>query len=198
MAKYLLYIQKTVCIQKLLSLAYIFRNKNKGSTTNKMKNILLILLLIVPGFILSGQKATVKWYTIEEAEKLADKGRLSDDIRNKIESNQMSERRSKKVSESVITMTELVLPNYTNQLGNLLGGQLMHWIDICAALAAAKHSNRICVTASVDRIDPKRGYEEDNLQFVHKDVNLMKNRFDEPYFIEMCKLIVGNSCLAKN
>jgi acyl-CoA hydrolase len=65
----------------------------------------------------------------------------------------MSERRSKKVSESVITMTELVLPNYTNQLGNLLGGQLMHWIDICAALAAAKHSNKICVTASVDRID---------------------------------------------
>ena len=65
----------------------------------------------------------------------------------------MSERKSKRVSESVITMTELVLPNYTNQLGNLLGGQLMHWIDICAALAAAKHSNKICVTASVDRID---------------------------------------------
>lgn len=63
------------------------------------------------------------------------------------------ERRSKKVSESVITMTELVLPHHTNQLGNLLGGQLMHWIDICAALASAKHSQRICVTASVDRID---------------------------------------------
>ncbi len=59
----------------------------------------------------------------------------------------------KKVSESVITMTELVLPNHTNTLGNLLGGQLMHWIDICAALCAAKHSQRICVTASVDRID---------------------------------------------
>jgi acyl-CoA hydrolase len=50
-------------------------------------------------------------------------------------------------------MTELVLPNHTNQLGNLLGGQLMHWIDICAALASAKHSQRVCVTASVDRID---------------------------------------------
>lgn len=50
-------------------------------------------------------------------------------------------------------MTELVLPNHTNQLGNLLGGQLMHWIDICAALSAAKHNNRVCVTASVDRID---------------------------------------------
>ena len=62
-------------------------------------------------------------------------------------------RRKKKVNESIITMTELVLPNYTNQLGNLLGGQLMHWIDICAALASAKHSQRVCVTASVDRID---------------------------------------------
>ncbi len=60
---------------------------------------------------------------------------------------------SKKVAESVITMTELVLPHHTNQLGNLLGGQLMHWIDICAALSAAKHNQRICVTASVDRID---------------------------------------------
>lgn len=61
--------------------------------------------------------------------------------------------KAKKVSESVITMTELVLPNHTNQLGNLLGGQLMHWIDICAALTAAKHNQRVCVTASVDRID---------------------------------------------
>mgnify|MGYP003730307513 CR=1 FL=1 len=59
----------------------------------------------------------------------------------------------KHVSDSQIEMTELVLPNHTNQLGNLLGGQLMHWIDICAALSAAKHTNRICVTASVDRID---------------------------------------------
>jgi acyl-CoA hydrolase len=47
-------------------------------------------------------------------------------------------------------MTELVLPNDTNQLGNLLGGRLMHWIDIAAALAAMRHSNRVCVTASVD------------------------------------------------
>jgi acyl-CoA hydrolase len=62
-------------------------------------------------------------------------------------------RRSKFVNKSIVTMTELVLPNHTNQLGNLLGGQLMHWIDICAALASSKHSQRVCVTASVDRID---------------------------------------------
>ncbi|HMN49433.1 MAG TPA: acyl-CoA thioesterase [Ignavibacteriaceae bacterium] len=60
---------------------------------------------------------------------------------------------SKKISDSQIIMTELVLPNHTNQLGNLFGGQLMQWIDICAALSAAKHNKSICVTASVDRID---------------------------------------------
>jgi acyl-CoA hydrolase len=58
----------------------------------------------------------------------------------------------KNPQESVITMTHLVLPNDTNQLGNLLGGMLMHWIDIAAALAAMKHSGRVCVTASVDEI----------------------------------------------
>jgi len=63
------------------------------------------------------------------------------------------ERKKKKVSESITTMTELVLPNHTNQLGNLLGGQLMQWIDICAAVSSAKHSQHVCVTASVDRID---------------------------------------------
>jgi acyl-CoA hydrolase len=50
-------------------------------------------------------------------------------------------------------MTQLVLPNDTNQLGNLLGGQLMHWIDLVAAIAAARHSKRICVTASVDDLN---------------------------------------------
>lgn len=50
-------------------------------------------------------------------------------------------------------MTQLVLPNDTNQLGNLLGGQLMHWIDLVAAIAAARHSHHICVTASVDDLN---------------------------------------------
>lgn len=60
---------------------------------------------------------------------------------------------AKPVAASATTMTELVLPQHTNQLGNLLGGQLMHWIDICAAMSAARHSHTVCVTASVDRID---------------------------------------------
>ncbi|MBP9211772.1 MAG: acyl-CoA thioesterase [Bacteroidetes bacterium] len=51
------------------------------------------------------------------------------------------------------SMTQLVLPNDTNQLGNLLGGQLMHWIDLVAAIAAARHSKHVCVTASVDDLN---------------------------------------------
>lgn len=54
------------------------------------------------------------------------------------------------IGDSQVVMTELVLPNDTNQLGNLLGGRLMHWIDIAAALAAMRHAHRVCVTASVD------------------------------------------------
>ncbi len=57
---------------------------------------------------------------------------------------------NKTVRASQVEMIELVLPNHTNPLGNLLGGQLMHWIDIAAAISAARHANRICVTASVD------------------------------------------------
>jgi acyl-CoA hydrolase len=60
---------------------------------------------------------------------------------------------AKKIRKSITIMTELVLPNHTNQLGKLLGGQLMHWIDICAAMSAGRHNQRVCVTASVDRID---------------------------------------------
>jgi acyl-CoA hydrolase len=59
----------------------------------------------------------------------------------------------KTVKRSHVQMTELVLPNDTNQLGNLLGGTLMHWVDIAAAMSASRHSNRICVTASVDEMN---------------------------------------------
>lgn len=58
----------------------------------------------------------------------------------------------KPVQASVVEMTELALPNDANPLGNILGGKVMHLIDICAALVAAKHSRRICVTASVDSL----------------------------------------------
>ena len=62
---------------------------------------------------------------------------------------------SKSVHDSMIEMVQLVLPNDVNLLGNLKGGQLMHWIDIAAALAASKHANRIVATVSMDSLDFK-------------------------------------------
>ncbi len=55
--------------------------------------------------------------------------------------------------ESQVEMTELVIPNDTNLLGNLLGGRLMHWIDIAGAMAASRHSNRVVATVAVDSLD---------------------------------------------
>ena len=55
-------------------------------------------------------------------------------------------------SDSFVIMTELVLPNDTNVFGNLMGGRLMYWMDIAAALAALKHCASPTVTASVDNI----------------------------------------------
>ncbi len=58
----------------------------------------------------------------------------------------------KKASESLVMMTELVLPNDTNNFGNLMGGRLMYWMDIAGALSALKHCAAPVVTASVDNI----------------------------------------------
>ena len=57
------------------------------------------------------------------------------------------------VSASQSEMTELILPNDTNTLGNLLGGRLMHFIDLVGAMAAYRHSRRQVVTASMEHID---------------------------------------------
>lgn len=57
------------------------------------------------------------------------------------------------VRESYSEMNELVLPNDANPLGALLGGRLMHWIDLAGALAAHRHSRNYVVTAAVDHLD---------------------------------------------
>ena len=60
--------------------------------------------------------------------------------------------KAKKAIESFVVMTELVLPNDTKTFGNLMGGRLMYWMDIAAALSAMKHCGSPVVTASVDNI----------------------------------------------
>jgi acyl-CoA hydrolase len=58
----------------------------------------------------------------------------------------------KPVSDSEVVMTELVLPSHTNAIGSVFGGQVMAWIDICAAIASQRHSQKQVVTARVDAL----------------------------------------------
>lgn len=60
--------------------------------------------------------------------------------------------RLKKVEESRTIMTEMIMPDDTNPLGNLMGGNLMRWMDVAAGICAAKHSESHVATASVDNI----------------------------------------------
>lgn len=58
----------------------------------------------------------------------------------------------KKASETLATSTRIVLPNDTNTLGNLMGGQLLNWMDINAAISAHRHCRRVVVTAAVNNV----------------------------------------------
>jgi acyl-CoA hydrolase len=85
---------------------------------------------------------------------------------------------------SVTIMTEMVLPNDTNTLNNLMGGRLMHWMDIVAAIAAQKHCNRIVVTASADSISFKQPINLGNVVTLRSQVTRAFNSSME-VFIEV-------------
>ena len=86
--------------------------------------------------------------------------------------------------DSVTIMTEMVLPNDTNTLNNLMGGKLMHWMDVVAAIAAQKHSNRIVVTASADSISFKEPINLGNVVTLRSQVTRAFNSSME-VFIEV-------------
>jgi acyl-CoA hydrolase len=79
--------------------------------------------------------------------------------------------RARKVCESQSEMTEIILPNDTNTLGNLLGGRLMHFIDLTGALAAYRHSRSPVVTAAMDHIDFIRPVRLGDLVTLKSSVN---------------------------
>jgi len=75
------------------------------------------------------------------------------------------------VRDSQSEMAEIVLPNDTNPLGALLGGRLMHWVDLAGAMAAHRHSRNYVVTASVDHIDFLVPVEVGDLVILRSSVN---------------------------
>ena len=72
-------------------------------------------------------------------------------------------------------MHELVLPNDTNILGNVLGGKVMHYMDICAAMSAYKHARTPVVTASVDRLDFLSPAKKGEILILRSSVNFTGN-----------------------
>src|SRR6476469_10224529 len=75
------------------------------------------------------------------------------------------------VRDSQSEMAEIVLPNDSNVLGALLGGRLMHWIDLAAAMAAHRHSRNYVVTASIDHLDFKVPVHVGDLVILRSSVN---------------------------
>lgn len=63
--------------------------------------------------------------------------------------------KARKASETVAITTKIVLPNDTNTLGNLFGGQLLAWMDVIASVSAHRHCRRVVVTAAVNNVSFK-------------------------------------------
>lgn len=78
-------------------------------------------------------------------------------------------------------MSELVLPNDTNTLGNLMGGRLMHWMDIAAAISCMKHCNCPAVTVSVDNVSFRAPIRLGNLLTIESKVTRAFNTSMEVY-----------------
>jgi len=78
---------------------------------------------------------------------------------------------TKSVSASRAEMSEIVLPNDTNSLGNLMGGQLLHWMDICAAISSQRHAHCVCVTAAVDSVEFHSAIELGEVVTIKSQVN---------------------------
>jgi acyl-CoA hydrolase len=68
----------------------------------------------------------------------------------------MTHQQARAQSLSQTEMTEYVLPQHANALGNVFGGQIMAWVDLCAAICAQRHSGRMAVTAFVDDLKFQR------------------------------------------
>src|SRR6266850_7942622 len=83
--------------------------------------------------------------------------------------------RPRPVCDSKSEMTEIVLPNDANPLNALLGGRLMHWIDLAGALAAHRHSRNYVVTASIDHMDFHTPVHIGDLVVLRSSVNRVFN-----------------------
>lgn len=79
------------------------------------------------------------------------------------------------VRHTSVEMTQVVLPQFTNSLGNIFGGQIMAWVDICAAVAAQRHCRSAVVTASIDAIHFISPIKQGHIVIFKSQVNAVFN-----------------------
>src|SRR2546423_11263070 len=99
------------------------------------------------------------------------------------------------VRDSQSEMAEIVLPNDANPLGALLGGRLMHWIDLAGAMAAHRHSRNYVVTAAIDHLDFVTPAHVGDLVILRSSVNRVFHTsmevgvkvFVENYLLDSCQ-----------
>ncbi len=78
---------------------------------------------------------------------------------------------AKTVANSRCTMTEIVLPNDTNGLGNMMGGRLLYLMDKAASISTQRHANRVCVTAAVDSVEFNSPIRQGEIVIIESQVN---------------------------
>jgi acyl-CoA hydrolase len=98
----------------------------------------------------------------------------------------------KPVRESVSEYSELALPNDANGLGNVLGGKVMHLVDLAAAMAAIRHARRPCVTAAVDSMQFLHPVKIGQLIVLRSSVNrVFRSSMEVGVYVETETLLTG-------
>lgn len=98
----------------------------------------------------------------------------------------------KKSSESHASLSEFVMPNDTNMINKLMGGRLLHLMDVIAGISAQKHSNTLCVTASVDNVSFKESIALGSIVTMHAQVSRAFNSSMEVYIEVFAENIPDN------
>ncbi len=97
----------------------------------------------------------------------------------------------KPISESQVTKTEVVCPNDTNPVGILKGGVLVQWMDIAAAVSSQSHAGRVCVTASIDKVNFFAPARNGDIIIIHSTVTRAFNSSMEIFAEAFCKKITN-------
>ncbi|MEE9437731.1 MAG: acyl-CoA thioesterase [Saprospiraceae bacterium] len=106
--------------------------------------------------------------------------------------------KEKTTAESKTIMTEMIMPNDTNPLGNLMGGNLMRWMDICSSICAAKHCETYVVTASVDHVSFSNPIHNGDVITLSAVVTRVFNTSLEVYVEVVVSDITGNNSKQSN